>query len=343
MANLVGLTVARNTMAGYPLREQGVRSAPAMLTLYGSTEMHSSIQKAVELLGLGNAALRKIPVNAAFQIDIPALEAAIAADRAAGHQPFCIVGNAGTVNTGAIDDLARLADICQREGLWFHVDGAFGALAAISPALQPRIAGMERADSLAFDLHKWMYMPMEVGCALVRREEDHRRAFSLTPDYLTHDQRGASAGQYWFSDYGVQLTRGFRALKVWMSLKEHGLQKYARMLEKNVAQAEYLGQLVEATPELEQLAPIALNLVCFRFVDPRLDDEALNELNHAILIELHERGIAVPSSTRLNGKFAIRVANVNHRSQRQDFDLLVQETVRLGKELVEQNLSEAAK
>jgi len=335
MANLVGLAVARNTMAGFDIREQGLQAAPRKLVLYGSVEMHSSVQKAVELLGLGNEALRKMPVNAHFEIDVDALEAAITADKAAGHQPFCIVGNAGTVNTGAMDDLNRLADICQREGLWFHVDGAFGALAALSPKLRPLLAGMERADSLAFDMHKWMYMPYEVGCTLVRNEEAHRRAFSLTPAYLTHGERGMAAAPLWFSDYGIQLSRGFRALKVWMSIKEHGLNKYARMIEQNVAQCRYLAALIETQPELELLAPVALNIVCFRFVAPGLSDEQLDMLNKELVIRLQEAGIAGPSSTTLNGRFAIRVANTNQRSRREDFDLLVGEVLRIGNKLVQ--------
>ncbi|PZS04023.1 MAG: amino acid decarboxylase [Candidatus Chloroheliales bacterium] len=334
MANLVGLTVARNTK-GFDIRELGLQAAPRKLVLYGSVEMHSSVQKAVELLGLGNEALRKMPVNTHFEIDVDALEAAIAADKAAGHQPFCIVGNAGTVNTGAMDDLNHLADICQRDGLWFHVDGAFGALAALSPRLRPRLAGMERADSLAFDLHKWMYMPYEVGCILVRNEEAHRRTFSLTPAYLAHDQRGIAAGSLWFSDYGIQLSRGFRALKVWMSIKEHGLNKYARMIEQNVAQCRYLALLIETQPELELLAPVALNIVCFRFVAPGFSDEQLNMLNKELMIRLQEAGIAGPSSTTLNGRFAIRVANTNQRSRREDFDLLVREVLRIGNKLAQ--------
>jgi aromatic-L-amino-acid decarboxylase len=215
MANLVGLAVARNTRAEFDLRHDGLCAAPRRMVLYASTETHSSVQKAVELLGLGSDAYRQIPVNADFQIDVPALEAAIAQDRAAGYYPFCIVGNAGTVNTGAFDDLSRLADIAQREGMWYHVDGAFGALAALSPALRDLVTGMDRADSIAFDLHKWLYMPMEVGCALVRREEDHRRAFSLTPDYLAHTgERGLAAGSHWFSEYGVQLSRSLTGLPV---------------------------------------------------------------------------------------------------------------------------------
>ncbi len=333
MANLVALTVARNTQAGFDIRQQGLYGSPRRLMIYGSVEMHSCIEKAVEMLGLGEASLHQIPVKADFQIDVAALEEAIKTDRAAGYQPIALIGNAGTVNTGAIDPLDTLADIAQREQLWFHVDGAFGALAAISPELRPLVKGMERADSVAFDLHKWMYMPIEVGCVLVRNEEAHRRAFSLTPDYLSHFERGVAGGSHWFNEYGPQLTRGFRALKVWLSLKEHGVAKYGRLIKQNVDQCQYLTQLIQATPELELLAPTSLNIVCFRFKADGLNDEALNQLNRNIMFELHEQGIAVPTYTMLSGKFAIRVAHVNHRTRREDFDLLVREVTRLGYEL----------
>lgn len=335
MANLVGLTVARNTNAEFDIRKQGIQTAPRAMTLYGSSEMHSSIQKAVELLGLGSDALRNIPVDDDYRIDIPALEKAVAQDRAAGLYPFCIIGNAGTVNTGAFDDLSRLAAIARREQMWYHVDGAFGALAAVSPDLRHLVAGMKKADSIAFDLHKWMYMPIEVGCVLVRREEDHRRAFSLTPEYLAHGgDRGLLAGSRWFSEYGVQLSRGFRALKVWMSLKEHGIEKYGRLIRQNVRQARYLAGLIDQAPDLQRLAPAPLNIVCFRFQASDLDEEALNRLNKEILIQLHEKGIAAPSYTTLNGRYAIRAAITNHRSRREDFELLVSETSRLGRALV---------
>ena len=333
MANLVALTVARNTQAGFDIRAQGLYGSSRRLMIYGSVEMHSCIEKAVEMLGLGEASLHQIPVNADFQIDVAALEEAIKTDRAAGYQPIALIGNAGTVNTGAIDPLDTLADLAQREQLWFHVDGAFGALAAVSPELRPLVKGMERADSVAFDLHKWMYMPIEVGCVLVRSEEAHRRAFSLTPDYLSHFERGVAGGSHWFNEYGPQLTRGFRALKVWLSLKEHGLAKYGRLIKQNVDQCQYLTELIQAAPELELLAPTSLNIVCFRFKAAGLNDEALNQLNRNIMFELHEQGIAVPTYTMLSGKFAIRVAHVNHRTRREDFDLLVREVTRLGYEL----------
>jgi len=330
MANLLGLAVARNARAGFDVRGKGLGAAPQPLTIYGSREMHSSIQKAVELLGLGSESLRLIPTDAEFRIDLGALEAALREDRARGRRPFCLVGNAGTVMTGATDDLAALADLARRENLWFHVDGAFGALATLDPELRPVLRGMERADSLAFDLHKWMYMPIEVGCILVRDEETHRRAFSLTPEYLKKADRGLAGGEWWPSDYGVQLTRSFRALKVWLSLKEHGAEKYGRLIRQNVEQAAYLARRVRECPELELMAPAPLNIVCFRYTGGNAGRRDLDELNQRILFELHERGIAVPTNAQINGRFALRVAIVNHRSRREDFDILVDAVRQLG-------------
>jgi glutamate/tyrosine decarboxylase-like PLP-dependent enzyme len=194
---------------------------------------------------------------------------------------------------------------------------------------------MERADSIALDLHKWMHIPFEAGCALVRHEAAHRESYSLTPEYLAHEAegRGLAAGSYWPSDYGLQLTRQFRALKVWMSIKEHGLDRFGRMIARNVEQAHYLGGLIETTPELERMAPIGLDIVCFRFRPGGFDPERLDQLNRDILAELHEQGIAAPSYTTLNGRYCLRVAIANHRSRTADFDLLVREVLRIGREL----------
>ncbi|MFB0544357.1 MAG: aspartate aminotransferase family protein [Asgard group archaeon] len=333
MANLVGLTVARNSKAGFDVRKHGLQTVSQKMAVYGSVETHSSIQKAIELLGLGSDALRKIPVNEAFQIEIERLKVHISKDRENGHHPICIIGNAGTVNTGAFDDLDSLADICEQEDLWFHVDGAFGAWAILSPKLKSLVSGINRADSLAFDLHKWMYMPYEVGCALVKKEEEHRQAFSLTPDYLDHTSRGIGGGERWFSDYGVQLSRGFRALKVWMGIKEHGIRKYGRLIQQNVEQAQYLVKLIQASSELELLAPVPLNIVCFRFVADGLDNSSLNKLNKELLLRLHESGIVAPSYTMIGDKYALRVAITNHRSRREDFDILVKTVLKFGKDL----------
>jgi glutamate/tyrosine decarboxylase-like PLP-dependent enzyme len=333
MANLVGLTVARNVGAGVDIRKTGVRGAAGRLTIYASTETHSSVRKAAELLGLGTDGLRLIPVHDDYTIDVAALERAVAEDRAAGHRPVCVVGNAGTVNTGAFDDLDRLADFCEREDLWLHVDGAFGALAALAPEHRDLAAGLGRADSVAFDLHKWMYMPFEAGCVLVRDASAHRDSFAVAPGYLARARGGLAVAGTWFSDYGVQLSRGFRALKVWMSLQEHGADKYGRLIAQNIEQARYLAALVEAEPELELMAPVPLDVVCFRYVGPGSAARDLDELNRELLIRIHESGVAVPSSVTLGGRSGIRAAITNHRSRREDFDLLVAETLRMGREL----------
>jgi aromatic-L-amino-acid decarboxylase len=237
------------------------------------------------------------------------------------------------VNTGSTDDLDALADLCAREGLWLHVDGAFGALAMLSPALRPQVRGLERADSVAFDLHKWGYMPLEVGCTLVRRSEDQLKTFSVNADYLNPVRGGLAARTDKFSDYGVQLSRGFRALKVWMSLREQGTDKLGRLVQQNVDQAVHLAARIAKTPELELAGPVPLNVVCFRYVGAHPDGAAGDALNREILVRLHETGIAVPSYTMLEGRFALRVAITNHRTRRDDLDLLVDETVRLGRAL----------
>lgn len=334
MANFVGLAVARNVQAGFDVRGEGMAATPQPLTVYASVEVHSCNQKAVELLGLGKHNLRLIPVQADYTIDLAALEAALEADRRAGLRPICIIGSAGTVNTGAVDDLTALADICRRDGLWFHVDGAIGAIGALAENVRPRLAGLERADSIALDLHKWMHIPFEAGCALIRDGNAHLRTFSVTPEYLEHGERGLAGGNVWFSDYGLQLSRHFRALKVWMTIKEHGLARLGRMMARNVEQAHYLAAQIEAAPALELMAPVGLDIVCYRFNPGGLDEPALNRLNRELLIRLQEGAIAAPSSTVLHGRFCIRVAIANHRSSLGDFDALVAGSLEIGSRLL---------
>lgn len=342
-SNLIGLAVARNARAGFDLRSKGMQGAPQPMTIYCSEEAHSSIQKAVELLGFGSDSLRRVPVNDSMQIDLTALKAAIRNDRANGLRPLCVVGVAGTTNTGAIDDLQSLADICREEQLWFHIDGAFGAWAAIAPHSKHLVAGLERADSLAFDLHKWMYLAYPIGCVLIRNGDEHRRAFSLTPTYLAHGegQRGLTGVDVpWLSDGGFELSRGFQALKAWMTIKEQGSAKYGRLIQQNIDQAHYLARVVEAAPELELALPVSLNVVCFRYTRPDLDDAALDKMNKRIEVELQERGIAVPSIVTIKARKYLHVAITNHRSRREDFDALAREVIRIGNELAQTPITE---
>lgn len=332
-ANFLGVAVARHAHSQGRDREEGLASTRPMI-VYMSQEGHSSLQKAIEILGLGNRYLRRVAVDENYRIRLDNLERMIAADRQAGFQPFCILGSAGTVNTGAIDPLVDLADLCQKEGLWFHVDGAIGAVANLSPRLRPLLVGLERADSIGLDAHKWLQINYEVGCALVRDRELQRSAFALTPPYLQRPTRGMGAGPEWLSEYGLQLSRGFKALKVWMSLKEHGAKKYARVIEKNVAQAQYLGQLLKDSPRLELLAPVSLNIVCFRYRPDKKSEEELRALNQELLLRLQESGQTVISSTLLGEKFALRACLTNHRTRKKDVEMLLELVEKIGQGLV---------
>ena len=261
MANLVALAVARHVNAGTDVRGDGICSVDGHLTVYSSAEVHSCHQKAVELMGMGAGTLRKTPVNDDFSIDVVELEKAVAQDRSAGEKPICVVANAGTINTGAVDDLEALAALCEREQLWLHVDGAIGAVVTLAEQHRHLVKGLERADSVALDLHKWMHVPFEAGCVLVKDAAQHRATFSLTPAYLEHATRGLASGVDWFSEFGPQLSRGFRALKVWLMLKEHGAKKFGRLIDQNIRQASHLASLIEQAEHLELMAPVNLNIV----------------------------------------------------------------------------------
>lgn len=337
VANIIGLTVARNAKAGWNVREEGMQTFSEVqkpLTMYCSAETHSWVQRGVEILGLGNKSLRRISVDAAYRMNIEELRTAIREDRANGFQPICVIGTAGTVNTGATDDLTALADLCAEESLWFHVDGAFGAIAAISDVLKPIVKGMERADSIGFDLHKWLYLPFECACVLVRDAELHEKTFSMTPSYIAPMERGVIAGGLPFAGRGFDLTRGFKALKAWMSLKAHGVNTFARLIEQNVEQAQYLERTINAQADLELCAPVPMNIVCFRYHPSKNEShrslEQLNALNQEILLRLQESGRAVVSSTVLQGRYVLRAAIVNQRSTMADFDELVLAVVEIG-------------
>lgn len=331
MANLIALGVARNSLSEIGIRKQGLRRYSCDLAVYASSEVHESVLKAVETLGMGSESLRRIPADANYRIDLEALRRAIAEDRRAGIEPFCVVGSAGTVNTGAIDPLAELSSLCAAEKIWFHVDGAFGALAFMSESLRPRLKGLESADSLAFDFHKWGQVQYDAGCVLVRRGDLHQAAYSMRPPYLQGSRRGLGGGEPWPCDFGLELSRGFRALKVWFALKEHGTQKIGRLIERNCEQATYLAHRVGREPELELLAPVSMNIVCFRFKRAGLDANQSNTLNEQIVEDLQEAGTVAPSTTRLNNRLAIRVNITNHRTRLADCDLLVDAVLSAGR------------
>ncbi len=333
MANITALTVARDHQLGLNIRGGGVQEAKSKMTLYCSSETHSCVQKAAELIGLGTNAVRTVSINEKYQINIEELIKQIESDVEEGYLPFCIVGNAGTVNTGAIDPLAELAGVAKKYKLWFHIDGAFGALAKLVEEYSEQLKPIETCDSIAFDLHKWMYVPYEVGCTLIKNARAHRRSFAVTPDYLLNEERGLAGGPDLISNFGPELSRGFKALKVWMSIKEHGQKKFAAMIRQNIAQAFYLSDLVSQSSSLQLLTPVTLNIVCYRYFNHKLSEKRLNKINKEILILLQERGIAAPSSTFLSEKFAIRVCIVNQRSKMQDFEVLAAQTIAIGNEL----------
>jgi aromatic-L-amino-acid decarboxylase len=337
MANITALTVARNSFGEEKIRQKGLKAASGQLLIYCSVETHSCIQKAAEIIGLGTDAVRKIGVNERFELDVQLLKAQLEEDLQAGFLPFCLVGTAGTVNTGAIDPMVDLLEISRAYGLWFHVDGAYGALGKLDPNYADALRAIEEADSLAFDLHKWLYVPYEVGCTLIRDAKKHRDSFAITPNYLLQEKRGLSGGLDSINNYGFELSRGFKALKVWMSIKEHGRAKYAAMIAQNNRHAAYLAELVEENPYLELTAPLSMSITCFRMIQPGWGEEALQALNKEILLRLQEEGIASPSSTILNGKYTLRIANVNQRTQREDMELLVREVLRIGMQKIAQD------
>ena len=332
MANLIGLTVARNAMAGIDLREEGLAGLDRPLRFYASDQVHSCHRKAVETLGLGNKALRRIATDSRYRIDLAALRTAIAEDRERGWKPACIIGTAGTVNSGAVDDLAALAEIATEEGLWFHVDGCIGALLAIAPDNAWRVRGMERADSVALDPHKWLHAPFEVGCALVRDHMKHRQTFAVSPEYLQGMSRGIASGQ-WLYEFGLQTSRGFGALKVWMALMEHGVAKFGRLIDQNVAQAAFLADLVRSHPPLELVTEPEINIVCFRYAAEGQDEEQLKQINVEIMLRLQETGVAALSDTTIGGRHCLRAAICNHRTRLDDLTLLVSEVLRIGREV----------
>jgi glutamate/tyrosine decarboxylase-like PLP-dependent enzyme len=325
MANLMAVLVARTAALGSSVRQHGIGHPGALLTAYTSKAAHGCITKAMDIAGFGSNALRNIAIDQFHRIGIAALRAQIAADREAGLSPFLVVGSVGTVDIGAIDDLAALSELCREEKLWFHVDGAYGALGILAPALAPRLAGIERADSIALDFHKWGQVPYDAGFLLVRDGRQHRDTFAAPAAYLRRETRGLAAGSSWPCDLGPDLSRGFRALKTWFTLKTYGTEKLGAVITRTCALAGYLETRILAEPRLELMAPVQLNIVCFRY---RAADSC--KINRDIVVDIHESGIAAPSTTVLDGQLAIRAAIVNHRTEICDVDALIAAVLEFG-------------
>ena len=328
MASLTGLAAARQRTAeedGWPLRERGLYGWGERLTMYISSEAHTTLKKAAELLGLGAESVRVIPAAEDFRMDLAELRAAIAADRAANLRPFCVIGSAGTVSTGAIDPLAEIADLCEEESLWFHVDGAYGAVGVLDPHVAPAYSGMDRADSLALDPHKWFSVPVECGCALVRDGALLRDTFSMVPPYLRTEEGKGFGGLPWFAEYGFQQTRGFRALKLWMTLLHAGREGMAAMITRQNALARELGDLVDAAADLELLAEVTLSICCFRYVPPGrvLDGAELDALNKQIMERVQADGAAFLTQAAVQDKFALRANILHYATTREDIEALV--------------------
>jgi aromatic-L-amino-acid decarboxylase len=328
MATIIAAKTARDAALAFSSRTAGIGGA--RLTGYVSAEAHSCLARAFDMIGLGTDCLRKIPVNEAFQIDLQALDEQVRRDRAQGFTPFFVAGTAGTVNTGAIDDLVGLAAFAEQQGLWFHVDGAFGASAITSPDIAPRLTGIQRADSIAFDFHKWMHVNYAAGCVLIRDGAAHRKAFASRPDYLAANGVALAGGDPWPVDFGPELSRGFSALKVWSHLLEHGTDKIGRSISNNCQQAAYLGGRVDAHPEFELMAAVSLNICCFRYIVRGASGAELDALNEKLVAQVQMDGIAAPSTTRIHGRLAIRVNITNHRTRREDLDILLAALERAG-------------
>ena len=337
MASLTCLAAARQRAVaalGGDVRREGLVGRPR-LVLYMSEEGHSCLRKSAELLGLGAEAIRTVPVDAAWRLDAGALREAIAEDREAGRVPFCVCASAGTVNTGAIDPLEAIADICRAERLWYHVDGAYGAPGVLDPSAAGRYAGMARADSLAVDPHKWLSVPVECGCAFVRDARLLRETFSLVPPYLQTEEGKGFGGLPWYSEYGFQQTRGFRALKLWMTLAHLGRRGAAMHVARHTALARRLGEMVDAAPDLELMAPVTLSIVCFRYAPDgrRGGDGGLDDLNTAIMQEVQAGGEAFLTNAVLRGRFALRACILHYATTEADLAALVDVVRRTGRRL----------
>ena len=339
-SNMTALKAARDAKAGASVRQNGLGGLP--LVLYTSEEAHATIAEAADLLGLGERAARAVPTDANLSMRIDALEAAIADDLSAGRMPFAVAATAGTTATGAIDPLPQVADLCAKHDLWMHVDAAYGGAAVLAPELRPLLAGIERADSISFDPHKWLYTPQSSACLLVRDPATLLRSFSIDAAYVRDDAslsgRGLNIGEL-----GPQWSRAFLALKVWLSLAAHGTEAYGRRIAHDVELARYLDERVRAHPDLEPMCPVTLSIACYRYAPAGagLDDHALDALNERLMVAIRRDGRAFPSNAELGGRYCLRACLVNHRTEADDIDALLEATLRLGAELLASGLEVA--
>jgi glutamate/tyrosine decarboxylase-like PLP-dependent enzyme len=340
-ATITALAAARHralARLGVDVRKDGVGGAPVRLRLYASTQVHSCVQKAVELLGLGSECIRWIAVDEEFRVSLESLRLAIGQDCQQGWHPFCVVANAGSVHTGAIDPLDALASIAFESGLWLHVDGAYGAAGILDPNSEALFAGLERADSIAFDPHKWLSVPVECGCLLVRDGSLLRDACSLVPPYIRTEPGKGAGNLPWFSEYGFQQTRGFHALKLWTTLTHTGMSALKQQIARQIALARYLEERVEATPQLELRSKGKLSIVCFRCVREQLagNDEALDSLNKRVMETVQAEGTAFLTNTTLAGRFVLRACILHYATTERDIDAMLQAVQDAARRVVDQ-------
>ena len=344
MANMAALAAARRAKTPGALTSKGVQSFPRALRVYASTETHHSIVKAAALLGIGSENVRYVGVDERCKIRIDELVAKITEDQAGGHLPFCVVANAGTVATGACDPLAEISEVARRFDLWMHVDASYGGFAALAQSVRPLFVSLSEADSVALDPHKWLYLPVDCGCVLYRDPATARATFAQDAEYTrVMGQEADEAFAFW--DYGPELSRRFRALKVWMLLKVVGVRALGEAIEKNLACARYLEELVHASEDFEMLAPVRLSIFCFRYVPPRFKkalasvnktgrqpiEQDLDGLNERLLIALQRDGSSYLSNARLDGRFSLRGCVMNFRTTRRDMEILLDDLRRVAK------------
>ncbi|WP_319462771.1 pyridoxal phosphate-dependent decarboxylase family protein [Micromonospora sp. RTP1Z1] len=340
MANFAALAAARHRHCGDAVATYGVSAHPRPLRIYASQEAHHSIHKAAALLGIGRGNVREVAVDARFRMDVDDLVRKIEEDLAAAADPFCVVASAGTVATGAVDPLTEIAAIAKRYGLWMHVDACYGGFARLARSARPLFDGLSEADSIALDPHKWLYLPADCGCLIYRNPEAARDAFTLDADY-TRVMQTEPAEAFTFWDYGPDLSRRFRALKVWMVLAHAGSQAIGEAIESNLDCARHLAELVDASDDFEMLSPVELSIFCFRYLPPALrtgprsgvDEQELDRLNEEVLVSLQQAGSSYLSNATINGRFALRGCVLNYRTTRNDMEILLDDVRRAAEQV----------